>query len=138
MAVTPIEYMLCFGMIGCCLTLHFSDSRIPKEFNETLQGLEETLVANGRPRTQPESALTPHRECLIWISMAATGALEMAHNLSTTSAVLALTLQRYPDETSNWDTLEKILAKYLWNDVLARQWKRFWRRGIHRQKRLRR
>ncbi|KIX06870.1 uncharacterized protein Z518_04846 [Rhinocladiella mackenziei CBS 650.93] len=137
MATTSIEHMLCFGIIGCCFTLHFGGAKIGEEFNESLQELEDTLTGNGKRGPQLEKTLETHRECLTWISMAATGALEMSEILSPVSRVLDQTLEKYPEETARWETLEKILQKYLWNPLLARHWKRCWRRAIHRQSKAR-
>lgn len=137
MATTSIEHQLCFGIIGCCFALHFGDGKIGQEFDESLRDLEDTLVGNGRPRPQEERALKSHRECMIWVSIAAAGALEMSDFMSAMSMVLDQTLERYPDETGEWETLEKILKKYLWNDLLGRHWKRCWRRAMHRRSKAR-
>ena len=137
MATTSIEHKLCFGIIGCCFTLHFQGARIGEEFNEPLQELEDTLIGNGKPRPQKEKAIKAHRDCLIWISIAAAGALEMSELLSAMSMALDQALDKYPEETSQWETLEKILQKFLWNDILARHWKACWRKAMRRHSKSR-
>jgi hypothetical protein len=137
MATTPIEHKLCFGIIGTCFTLHYGNGKIGDDMNETLQELEDNLVGNGKPRPQQENALKTHRECLIWISVAAAGALDQSDLLSAMSMVLDQTLEKYPDETGEWETLEKILRKFLWNDLLGKHWKRCWRKAMHRQSKAR-
>lgn len=133
MATTDIEHKLCFGIIGCCFTLHFGEAKIGKEFNESLQELEDTLIGHGKPRPQQAKALKTHRECLVWVSVAAAGALAMSDLLSAVSMGLDQTLENYPEETSQWETLEATLRKYLWNDLLARHWKRCWRKAMYRR-----
>ncbi len=133
MATTPIEHQLCSGIIGTCFTLHYGNSKTGDDMNETLQELEDTLVGNGKPRPQQEKALRTHKECLIWLSVAAAGALEQSEFLSAMSMVMDQTLERYPDETAEWQTLERILRRFLWNDTLGKHWKRCWRKGMHRR-----
>ncbi|OAL31404.1 hypothetical protein AYO22_00996 [Fonsecaea multimorphosa] len=110
MATTSIEHKLCFGVIGTCFTLHFGDGKIGEEFNETLQELEDTLIGNGKPRPQQEKAQKSHRECLIWVAMAAAGALEQSELLSAMSMVLDQTLDKYPEEAAH-TALEKMLGQ---------------------------
>ncbi len=132
LGTVPIEHLLCFGLIGCSLTLHFGEEKIPEEFNETLQELEDTVVGGGKPRPQQENEkfMKEHQDCLIWISIAAAGALELSELLSPTTKLLHQTLDRYPTETSTWEAMEQILRKFLWNDVLAQRWKRCWHRTV--------
>ena len=137
MATTSIEHKLCFGVIGACFTLHYGNALIGEDMNETLQELEDTLIGNGKPRPQQETTLKTHRECLIWISIAAAGALKQSEFLSAMSMVLDQALERYPDETTEWEILEKILKKFLWNDLLGRHWKRCWRKAMHRRSKAR-
>ncbi|KAJ9611461.1 hypothetical protein H2200_004645 [Cladophialophora chaetospira] len=137
MQTTPIEHKLCFGVIGTCFTLHYGTGMIGDDMNETLQMLEDTLIGNGRLRVQPEAALKAHRECLIWISVATAGALEQSELLSAMSMVLDQALEKYPDEMTDWDTLEKILRKFLWNDLLGKHWKKCWRKAMHRRSTVR-
>ncbi|ETI29457.1 hypothetical protein G647_01910 [Cladophialophora carrionii CBS 160.54] len=137
MATTPIEHKLCFGIMGTCFTLHYGSEKISDDMHETLQELEDSLVGNGKPEPQEENRLNAHRECLIWISVAAAGALDQSELLSAMSMVLDQTLEQYPDETSDWETLEKILKKFLWNDLLGKHWKQCWRKGMHRQSKAR-
>ena len=137
MATTSIEHELCFGIIGTCFTLHYTTAKIGDDMNETLQELEDTLIGNGKPRPQQEKVLQTHRECLIWISVAAAGALEQSELLSAMSMVLDQTLDTYPDETSEWEILEQILKRFLWNDMLGKHWKRCWRKAIHRRSKTR-
>ncbi|KIW74680.1 hypothetical protein Z517_11450 [Fonsecaea pedrosoi CBS 271.37] len=133
MATTSIEHKLCFGVIGTCFTLHFGDGKIGEEFNETLQELEDGLLGNGKPRPQQEKAQKNHRECLIWVALAAAGALEQSELLSAMSMLLDQTLDKYPEETARWETLEGILKKFLWNDLLARHWRRCWAKAVRRR-----
>ena len=137
MATTSVEHKLCFGIMGTCFTLHFGDGKLGEDFNETLQDLEDTLIGNGKPRPQQEKTLKTHRDCLIWISVAAAGALEQSELLSAMSMVLDQTLEKYPEETAQWEKLEKILKKFLWNDLLGRHWKKCWRKAMHRRSKAR-
>ncbi|EXJ59702.1 hypothetical protein A1O7_03848 [Cladophialophora yegresii CBS 114405] len=139
MATTPIEHKLCFGVIGTCFTLHYGSGKISDDMHETLQELEDSMIGNGKPQleTQEGDALKTHRECLIWISLAAAGALDQSELLSAMSMMLDQALEQYPDETSDWETLEKILKKFLWNDLLGKHWKRCWRKAKHRQSKAR-
>lgn len=133
MATTSIEHNLCYGVIGTCFTLRFGSGKIGEDFNETLQELEDNLIGNGRFRPEHEKPQKSHKECLIWVSMAAAGALEQSPLLSAMSMVLDQTLDKYPEETAQWEILERILKKFLWNDVLGRHWKRCWRKAMHRR-----
>ena len=133
MATTSIEHKLCFGIIGTCFVLHFGHDKISEEFTETLRELEDTLVGNGKARPQQENFIKTHQECLIWISVAASGALAQSELLSAMSMVLDQTLELYPEETTEWATLEKILKKFLWNDLLARHWYKCWHQARNRR-----
>ncbi len=138
MATTSIEHKLCFGIIGTCFTLHYGNSKIGEDMNETLQELEDALIGDGKPhRPQQEKVLKTHRECLIWVSMAAAGALEQSEFLSVMSMVLEEALEKYPDEMMDWETLEKILKKFLWNDFLGKHWRRCWYKAMYRRSKVR-
>jgi hypothetical protein len=136
MATTSIEHYLCFGVIGTCLTLHYGSEKIGDDMNETLQELETTLIGNGR-RPPQENTLKTYKECLIWVSVAAAGAIEQSDLFSAMSMVLDQTLERHPDEITEWETLENILKKFLWNDFLGKHWRRCWRKAMHRRSKTR-
>ncbi|KAK4942465.1 hypothetical protein LTR10_017761 [Elasticomyces elasticus] len=135
MGTTPIEHLLCCGLIGCCFRLHYGDEQIGEEYDEALQELEDTLGANGWPRSPQEQAKLQkkHLECLIWISVAGASALELSKSYPAASTVLDNTLKKYPKETSRWNTVEKILRKFLWNDFLAESWQKCWQRAMDRR-----
>lgn len=135
LGTVPIEHLLCHGLIGCCLRLHFGEEKLGDDFNETLQELEDTLVGGGKPRPQQDldKFHKEHKDCLLWIAFAAADALDMSAPFSDKFLVLQQTLDRYPAETSRWETLEKILRRFLWNDFLAQYWKRRWQVAIQRQ-----
>jgi hypothetical protein len=133
MATTSIEHQLCFGIIATCFTLHYGSTKIGEDMRETLQEIEDALLGNSKPRPQREKSLKTHKECLIWISFAAAGALAQSDLLSAMSMVLDQTLELHPDETADWNLLEKILRKFLWNDLLGKHWKQCWRKAMHRQ-----
>lgn len=132
MGTTPIEHLLCFGLIGCCLRLHYEDEEIGPEFDEALQELEDTLGEHGWPGSpqEHEKLQKKHTDCLIWISIAAASAMELSKSWSSVSTVLNKTLSEYPRETGQWKTLEKRLCKFLWNDFLAERWRRSWQRAM--------
>lgn len=135
LGTVPIEHLLCHGLIGCCLRLHFGEEKLGDDFNETLQELEDTLVGGGKPRPQQdlEKFYKEYRDCLLWIAFAAADALEMSPPFSHKSMVLQKTLDRYPAETCRWNTLEKILRRFLWTDFLAQHWKRRWQSAMQRR-----
>jgi hypothetical protein len=135
MATTPIEYKLCFGISGCCFTLQFGEGKIGPEFHEELQELEDALLGPGKPRPkqEPGSVVQTHTECFIWALIACAGALEMSESLSDPTTLLDRALDKFPLETADWETLEKILRKFLWNEVLGRHWKRCWQRAMYRR-----
>ncbi|KAI1608614.1 hypothetical protein EDD36DRAFT_87975 [Exophiala viscosa] len=135
MGTTPIEHLLCFGLIGCCFRLHFGDKECGEEYEEALQELEDTLGENGWPRSSQEQAKLQkkHIDCLIWISIAAASALELSKSWSPISKVMDETLRKYPMETRRWVLVEKILRKFMWNDFLAESWQGSWQRAMERR-----
>ncbi|KIW11243.1 hypothetical protein PV08_10543 [Exophiala spinifera] len=135
LGTVPIEHLLCHGLIGFCLRLHFREEKLGDDFDEIIQGLEDTLVGRGKPRPQQdlEKFYKEHKDCLLWIAFAAADALEMSPPFSRKSMVLEQTLDRYPTETSRWETLDKILRRFLWNDFLAQHWKRRWEVATRRR-----
>jgi len=132
MGTTPIEHLLCFGLIGCCFRLHYGDEEIGEEFDGALQELEDTLGEKGWPRSAQEQATLQkkHIDCLIWISIAASSALELSKKWSPISTIIDETLKKYPKETMRRDSVNKILCKFLWNDFLAESWQGSWQRAI--------
>jgi len=138
MGTTPIEHLLCFGLIGCCLKLHCRDEEIGEEYAEALQELGITLGENGWPRSSQMQAKLQkkHIDCLIWISVAAAGALGLSKSSSARSTVLNEILKKYSNKTSRWDNIEKVLRKFLWNDFLAESWQGCWQRATDRRDKI--
>lgn len=132
LGITPIEHFLCYGLIACCYTLHFDGGSIGEEYVESLQELEDMLAGDGKQPLHDRLADT-HRDCLIWISIAAAGALAMSELLSAMSMILDHTFDQFPDEMAQWDVLSKVLQKFLWSNDLLMFWKRIWQKAMVRR-----
>lgn len=135
MGVTLVELYLCHGLIACCYTLHFEDGRIGKDYTESLQEMEDLLTNNDKRSFRNRLISKDCKDCLVWISLAAAGALAMSEYSPAVFVILDHAFVQYPDEMAQWEVLSKILQKFLWNDDLLKTWKTIWQKAIVRRSR---
>jgi hypothetical protein len=137
MSTTDIEHVLCYGIIGTCFSLHFANKSIGDDFNDTLQIVEDGICTTDPNKLPKSKAPVRDKECYIWVSVAAAGAFAQSEVFSAMSMVFDQALDRFPEEIGRWDTLEKILRKFLWNDTLGAHWKQCWRKLMSRRMKAR-
>lgn len=132
MGITEIERYLCYGLIACSYTLHFKGGRMGEDHVESLREVEEMMAGDDNLPVQDDLVDT-HRECLVWIFVAMSGALAMSELLSAKSTLIDYAFDQFPDEMAHWDGLSKILQKFLWCDNLLLFWRNIWQKAMVRR-----
>jgi len=122
---TPIEHLLCHALIGYCFLLYYPGEMGPL-FTGTLETLRDAFVEYN---AQSEVV---DRDCFIWMAMVIEASLQTSEMVRTKGVVLNDILDKYV-EVRNWDRLESILRRFLWNDVLMQNWKACWATVMERR-----
>lgn len=135
MGVTLLERFVCHGLIACCYTLHFQGGRNGKDYIETLQDLEGILTSVEKRAMRKSLIDKSYTDCLVWISIAAAGALAMFEYSPTVFVILDHAFVQYPTEMARWEDLSKILKKFLWSDDLLTTWNNVWQKAMIRRSR---
>ena len=134
MGTTPLEHFLCYGLMSCCYTLHFDGEKIGEDHNEPLKEFEEALTGDSKQDLR-EKVMKKYRNCLLWIYITSAGALAMSDLIPSLSVVLDRAFEQFPDETSQWDVLARILCQFLCSDDLLRHWRKAWRKAMMKRSR---
>jgi hypothetical protein len=135
LGVTLVERFLCHGLIACCYTLHFQDGRNGKDYLDSLQDLEDMLTSVEKRAMRKTLIDKSYKDCLVWISIAAAGALAMFEYSPTVFVILDHAFVQYPNEMARWENLSKILKKFLWSHDLLTTWNNVWQKAMIRRSR---
>lgn len=129
MAPTSLEQRLLCGLLGYAFQL-----RQLRPLNLFHDPPLRSMIKFLRAHEKPDSLRA--QETMVWISIAAAGALNLRTIVMPgTAEVLDRMFQLYP-ATVRWSYVEPILKSHFWTTTIGEHWKKQWTTGLARWRRI--